>query len=123
MFFICGITNGKDDLSYDGDLFVHSCGAYGRYQVFMTYFKLSLFFIPILKFNKKYFVRTTCCDKIYGLDKSLGQKIENSIDVIILEDDLIEIEYEQNSNFKICKNCKYKTHKEFLYCPKCGQKF
>lgn len=49
MFFIMGITQGRKDFDYNQMMVCAHCGSYGRYQVYMTYMCLSLFFIPCLK--------------------------------------------------------------------------
>ena len=54
MFFIMGITDGRKDFDFHQMMTCGACGAYGRYQVFMTYTVLSLFFIPCIKWNIHY---------------------------------------------------------------------
>ena len=54
MFFIMGITEGRKDFDFSQTVICDSCGKYGRYQVFMIYTVLSLFFIPTFKWNKRY---------------------------------------------------------------------
>ena len=49
MFFIGGITQGQKQLQFHQLVVCSQCGAYGRYQVFMTYMCFSFFFIPIFK--------------------------------------------------------------------------
>ena len=44
MFFIMGITDGRKDFEFAQTMICNICGKYGRYQVFMTYTVLSLFF-------------------------------------------------------------------------------
>lgn len=68
MFFICGINQEQKDLGSFGPYICGACGSYGRYQVYITYMCLSLFFIPIFKWSKKYYVQTTCCQSLYVLD-------------------------------------------------------
>ena len=60
MFFIGGITQGTKELVYNAAAMICGrCGRYGRYQVFMTYMCLSFFFIPIFKWGRKYYVKTS----------------------------------------------------------------
>ena len=56
MFFICGINQEQKDLGSFGPYICGACGSYGRYQIYITYMCLSLFFIPIFKWSKKYYV-------------------------------------------------------------------
>ena len=51
MFFMMGITDGRKDFDFHQQIICDICGKYGRFQVFMTYTVLSLFFIP--SFNLK----------------------------------------------------------------------
>ena len=75
MFFIMGINQGRKELQNDQLVICEHCGSYGRYQVFMTYMCLSLFFIPCFKWNRQYYVRTTCCNTVYALDPEVGKRI------------------------------------------------
>lgn len=84
MFFMMGITQGRKNLDHNQVIICEHCGSYGRYQVFMTYMVLSLFFIPILKWSKKYYVQSTCCNTIYELDAEIGKQIARGERVEIL---------------------------------------
>ena len=70
MFFILGITDGRKDFEFTQTMICNICGKYGRYQVFMTYTVLSLFFIPCFKWNKHYYV---------ALYTNLIRKLENRL--------------------------------------------
>ena len=71
MFFIGGITQGTKELVYNAAAMICGrCGRYGRYQVFMTYMCLSFFFIPIFKWGRKYYVKTSCCGTGRGSRKA-----------------------------------------------------
>ena len=72
MFFIMGITDGRKDFDFHQMMTCGACGAYGRYQVFMTYTVLSLFFIPCIKWNRHYYVQASCCNALYELDAEIG---------------------------------------------------
>ena len=83
MFFMMGITDGRKDLDFSQQMICNVCGRYGRYQVFMTYTVLSLFFIPCFKWNKHYYVTTSCCGSMYELDSEIGKEIERESSVEI----------------------------------------
>ena len=59
MFFMMGITDGRKVFDFTQTVICDICGKYGRYQVFMTYTVLSLFFIPCFKWNKRFYVQTS----------------------------------------------------------------
>lgn len=121
MFFIGGISNGEKKLDYIQSIICPNCGSFGRIEVYMTYMCFSLFFIPIFKWNKKYYAKTTCCNNIYILDNELGLKLSRGENVLISEDDLHLTSFHVPTINK-CSNCGYIGDEDFLYCPKCGQK-
>ena len=75
MFFMMGITDGRKDFDFHQQIICDICGKYGRFQVSMTYTVLSLFFIPCFKWNKHYYVQTSCCNTVYELDAEVGKRI------------------------------------------------
>ena len=88
MFFIMGITDGRKDFDFLQAILCNVCGRYGQYRVFMTYTVLSLFFIPCFKWNKHYYVQTSCCDTVYELDPEVGKRITRGENVEIRPEDL-----------------------------------
>ncbi|MCI8558264.1 MAG: zinc ribbon domain-containing protein [Lachnospiraceae bacterium] len=123
MFFMIGITQGRKAFEHDQLVICDHCGSYGRYQVFMTYMCLSLFFIPCLKWNRQYYVKTTCCNTIYSLDPELGRRIARGEAVEILPQNLTQVQAGYKSRIKSCDNCGFETQEDFEFCPKCGKRF
>lgn len=124
MFFMMGITDGRKDLNFNQTIICNICGRYGRYNVFMTYTVLSLFFIPCFKWNKHYYVQPTCCGTVYELDSEIGRAIARGEQVEILPEYLTRVSQGRYSyNRKYCSSCGYETEENFAYCPKCGRKF
>lgn len=121
MFFIFGISNKQEELDFSQTLICKTCGAYGRLEAFMTYSYFSLFFIKILKWNKKYYIRNTCCGSIYKIDETLGKLIKRGESIKTEELDLEPIN-ENYSKIKRCKSCSYPIEDDFEYCPRCGAK-
>ena len=124
MFFMMGITDGRKDLDFNQQIICSQCGRYGRYQVYMTYMVLSLFFIPCFKWNKRYYVQTSCCNTTYELDPEIGKRIARGEDIEILPEHLTRLNRGGcNNGYKRCSNCGYETREDFEYCPKCGHEF
>lgn len=96
MFFICGINQEEKELGSFGPYICGACGSYGRYQVYITYMCLSLFFIPILKWSKRYYVRTSCCQSLYELDPEVGKQIQHGESVEIRPEDMTLIRRENS---------------------------
>ena len=123
MIFIGGISSGRKQIEYLKTVICARCGAYGRYEVFMTYMYFSFFFIPLLKWNKKYYVRMSCCGALYELDPEVGCRLARGEDLEIQESDLTLIQDGGGNPWnrtKKCTSCGYETEEDFAYCPKCG---
>ena len=120
MFFMVGVTQGKKDFTFTQTILCRVCGGYGRYQVFMTYMQLLLFFIPCARWNKRYYVETTCCHTIYELNPEVGRRIARGEDVVISDADLTQVYRGSTAGKKVCRNCGYEAKEDFDYCPRCG---
>ncbi|MDO4977282.1 MAG: zinc ribbon domain-containing protein [Eubacteriales bacterium] len=118
-----GITQGRKDLNYNELVICEECGSYGRYQVYMTYMCLSLFFIPVFKWNKKYYVQNSCCNTVYELDPEVGKQIQWGEHVEIRPQNLNKVYQGNRISYKRCNNCGYATEEDFEFCPKCGMRF
>lgn len=126
MFFIIGISQSQKKLNFIQTIVCSRCGQFGRYEIFMTYTFFSLFFIPIFKWNRNFFVKTSCCNTTYTIDPSLGKRILKGEQVILNDSDLHPYgtanSYNGNNRLNRCPNCGYETSYDFQYCPKCGTK-
>lgn len=115
MIFIMGINQGIKKLDFSQAVLCAACGRYGGYEVFMAYTYLSLFFIPILKWGRHYYVKTTCCGSECELDKETGEKIRKGEQVM-----LSGLSFAVSSVRK-CNYCGFITEKDFKFCPSCGR--
>ena len=69
MFFIMGITEGRKRFEQLFSIICPACGNAGRAVVYMTYTCLSLFFIPVFKWNRQYYVEMECCGTLFMLNE------------------------------------------------------
>lgn len=123
MFFVFGINNATKELKYHKTVICSQCGSYGRYQVYMTYMCFSLFFIPIIRWNRRYFVRMSCCDTVYELNAECGRRIARGEDVDITERDLSLVQTGRsvwNRPSHTCPGCGADLDNSFRFCPHCG---
>ena len=123
MFFIAGISSKRDRLDYNQTIICSNCGKYSRYEVFMEYTCLSLFFIPVFKWGKKYYAKTSCCSSLYLTNKDIGKKIANNENINLTDQDLELVQQGYVYSIKRCENCGYETNEDFNYCPKCSVMF
>ncbi len=121
MFFIFGISSRRKEFDFSQAKICEVCGVYGRLEAFMTYSYFSVFFIPILKWNKQYYIRSSCCGSIYTVDEEIGKAIKRGEEVKIEDKDLNPVK-DADGSFKTCDNCNYPIEDVFEYCPKCGNK-
>lgn len=122
MFFMMAITQGQKKFDFVQTVICRCCGAYGRFEVFMTFTVLSLFFIPVLRWNRQYFVRMTCCGTIYRLNPEVGKRIARQENVEICEEDLTLVGNRHRENGR-CPGCGASVSEQFSYCPYCGMRF
>ena len=121
MFFIFGINTKQEKLDFDELKICKVCGSYGRYEVYLEYTALSLFFIPIFKWGKKYFVKSNCCGSVFSISDEIGRDIEWGRISSIRDEDLIPIRTHYRKK-RSCSNCGYELDEGHIYCPKCGVK-
>lgn len=89
MIFIGGIGQGQRELDYRrAAVLCAVCGGYGRYQVIMTYTYFSFFFIPLFKWNRRYYVKMSCCGSLYELDPEVGKALARGEDAEIRQEHL-----------------------------------
>ena len=120
MFFIMGVSQNQKKLDFRQLNVCKCCGKYSNIEVYMTYWYFMFFFIPIIKWNKEYYIKTSCCERMAKIDSEIGRRIEKGEEVNLNID---EIDFGQiDDNLKICTNCGYTTEEDFIYCPKCSNK-
>ncbi|MBR0419767.1 MAG: zinc ribbon domain-containing protein [Erysipelotrichaceae bacterium] len=122
MFFLIGINQESEELEHDQMMVCDNCGSYGRYRVFMTYMVFTFFFIPLFKWDRHYFVETSCCHSLYELSEEKGIAIKDHERVEITSEDLRPVNV-SNRVYKKCATCGYGTVEDFEFCPKCGKRF
>ena len=150
MIFIGGISSGMKPIEYLKTVICGRCGAYGRYQVYMTYMYFSFFFIPLFKWNRRFYVKMSCCGAVYELDPEVGRRLLRGENLEIRETDLTLVqdgggnpwaaESERNAlrrragmvtertaagtgqdgPVKKCGSCGFETQEDYAYCPRCG---
>lgn len=128
MFFIgiFGVSNKETEIKYLYNIYCKSCKENRSGNIVKTFNYFHLFFIPLFKWNEKYYFVCNDCKGIYEICKEKGKLIERGDDVKLTYWDLKEYDgcYENtgNSNFSICNNCGRSIDKSFVFCPYCGNK-
>lgn len=76
MFFIMGINNGQKKLNFSQYMTCTCCGRSVNVELFVTYTYFMFFFIPLFKWNRRYFAVARCCNASAQLDPETGKAIE-----------------------------------------------
>ena len=76
MFLIMGINNGRKVLDFTQLITCPCCGRNGRMEIIKTYTYFMFFFIPLFRWNKRYFVNMSCCGAVCEIDAELGRAVE-----------------------------------------------
>ena len=121
MFFFIAVLPVKKIIPYNLSGICKNCANICSYEIIMTANCLSIFFIPLFKWGKQYFVRTSCCGALYSLDKSVGDSIARGENTAITDESLTLID-ENLSRVGVCPYCGSEINEDFEYCPKCGKK-
>lgn len=118
MFFIFGISQREDKLDFHQTFICPCCSSYGRMEVFYAYSYFSLFFIPLFKWNKRYYVKTSCCGAECEIPLALGNAIKRG-EIAFLNTDNLPF----SRRTRRCPKCGYiPADDSFEYCPRCGAK-
>lgn len=120
MIIVWGIPTKQKKLEHNQMFICDRCGQYGRYEITMVYTCFTLFFIPIIKWGKKFFVKTTCCGTTYALDSEIGKSIARGNQVEIKPMHLQGVQGQRYKQYNRCEKCGYATPEEINFCPKCG---
>lgn len=118
MFFLATVLPKEKELQHSQSGICPACGAFGSYRVWMRYSCLALFFIPLFKWGKQYFVEMSCCGAVFSLNPQVGAAVAKGEAVEILPEDLQLLDGGQ----KRCPHCGRTLEGNFPYCPHCGGK-
>lgn len=119
MFFIWGTGTKNRELNFDQLVVCKCCGRYGHIKVIEVYSYFSFFFIPLIKWGKRYFVQMTCCGSSCEIPKELGKDIKAGRVTALNENELYF--GQRTGNVRTCQGCGWQTTENFQYCPKCGR--
>ena len=120
MFFIgiMGIDGKEKEVKTMTSLPCRNCDEEPSGKLVKTFNFFHFFFIPLFKWNEKYYIICNACNSIYEIPKEKGKKLESGEEKTVTYWDLKVI---KNSVIK-CKGCGSLVEPGFTYCPHCGKK-
>jgi len=128
MFFIgiFGIQNKDKEIKYLNNISCNSCNEESGAKLIKTYSFFHFFFIPLFKWNERYYVICSNCSTVFEIPKEKGKRIENGEDVEITYWDLKNTETRYYSDgYTVSNRCSYcgnMVEPHFQFCPYCGRK-
>lgn len=129
MFFIgiFGIESGQKEIKTLSNIPCKVCNVNTTAQLIKTFSLFQFFFIPIFKWNERYYIKCNRCGTIYEIPKEKGKRIENGETLDITYWDLSEIDNGYSNKYyyspkNICPSCGKAIEGDYKYCPYCGTK-
>ncbi|MPQ43081.1 zinc ribbon domain-containing protein [Clostridium tarantellae] len=128
MFFIgiFGLSTKEKEIKVLNNIQCKNCKCDTRGKLIKTFQCFEFFFIPVFKWNEKYYVVCERCNTIYEIPKEKGKDIEKGENLELTYWDLKAIDSEYNNiNYSqkiTCPNCGKVLESNFEYCPYCGTK-
>ena len=126
MFFLFGVDQRERKLDFDQVEVCPVCGRYGHVQVFQTFSCLSLFFIPVFRWGRRYFVRMSCCGACAPLSREAGELVARGRAVSLRLDKLTfsggwnSFQGGGPGQFR-CPSCGREVAPGYRFCPFCGR--
>lgn len=115
MFFLIGIIAGGSDLG-QRRCTTPCCGPVNAYLSY-TFQQFTLFFIPLFRFGKQYFLTCPQCGAIYTLTKDEGKRLEKDADA---QADPACMHLVRQIHHSHCPRCGAPVEANSRYCPQCG---
>lgn len=127
MFFIgiFGIQNKQKEIKFLNNIQCRNCNKDSGGNLIKTYNFFHFFFIPLFKWNEKYYIICSGCGFVYEIPKDKGKGIERGEDIEITYWDLKPDEYGiygYHPANQRCGNCGKELKPGYEYCPYCGTK-
>ncbi len=114
MFLMIGVNDRQEVLDFRQLVFCENCGRESTVEVYKIYRVLTLFFLPVFRWNVRYYARMSCCGSVIELSGEQGKQIEEGYPVYI------DPESFPHRLIGRCPNCGYEVDPDDLYCAHCG---
>lgn len=120
MFFIIGVVSGSSDLGMRACGYFPCCGANSVLcTVTCVYQQFTLFFIPLFRFGKRYFISCPHCGAAYEIEKAEGRRIEHDQNAGIDPNKLHRMTT-AGPSARFCPHCGAQVSPSDNFCPHCG---
>ena len=115
MFLMFGIVSGMRDLGVRCCV-LPCCGSV-RAALTCSFHQFTLFFVPLFRFRKRYFLTCPHCGSIYALSKEEGRRLERNTDA---QADPTQLHFWRQLGRRCRPHCGCNVETNSRYCPQCG---
>lgn len=125
MFFIgvFGIEEKYKEIRNIQNMICKDCERMTTYELIEIYSFFHFFFIPIFRWNYRYYLKCRSCNAVFQIPKALGESLKMGENSPINNGDLNYAFREENvTSITECNNCGREVDRKFQYCPHCGHK-
>ena len=126
MFFIgiFGVENKQKEIKILNDIQCRNCDKGSGGKLIKTFSFFHFFFIPLFRWNEKYYIICNGCNSAYEIPKDKGKRIEKGENIDVSYWDLKPVETVHGNYFggNRCRHCGKVVEAGFEYCPYCGEK-
>ncbi|MGI5849436.1 MAG: zinc ribbon domain-containing protein [Christensenellales bacterium] len=126
MFFIgiFGIEEKDKEIRNFSSVTCPDCGRLTNAILFEHYTFFHIFFVPIVKWNRRYFIRLRCCGAVYKAEIEYGRQLID--DPVINFSRLKKVSSGfggfYHDYFATCPCCGKSFDRSYPFCPYCGTK-
>ena len=121
MFFFFAVVSGTEELGMRRCGHFPCCGTdEAPAPVTCVFQRFILFFIPLFRFGKRYFVSCPGCGAVYEIDPEEGRRVAR--DPAARIDPARMRRVAQGPGTRFCTNCGAPVAAGDRYCPNCGAK-
>lgn len=123
MFFIgiFGVEDKQKIIKSLGEVKCKNCNI-NNIKLIKSYRFFHFFFLPLFRWNERYYAICESCGMIYDIPKEKGLAVEREENIDITYWDLRANEDISYEVYNICESCRNKVNNSYQYCPHCGHK-
>lgn len=119
---VFGVENKDKEIKELNNLTCKKCNNTIQCKLIKNFDFFHFFFIPLFKWNERYYIVCNRCKCLYSIHKDKGKAIENGEEVNITYWDLQEIYSDNSHEMERCPSCGEQLLKrDYNYCPYCGK--
>jgi hypothetical protein len=117
---IFGVKEVQKSIGTYNNVICPVCHALTRLEIIKTYTYFHIFFIPIFKWNTRYYVKPACCGSFHEFDPVIARQYEKGQITEIKDEYLRPVN--RYLPCRSCANCGAQVESGFSFCPYCGRR-